>query len=104
SHSSPVHPDPPPFPTRRSSDLDVDFHARLDRLLAGRGLPQVPGHDDHAHEVEGAADEARPVHRAEGDERLDEVRIEERALIVDRSEEHTSELQSLTNLVCRLLL
>src|SRR5438093_266188 len=27
-----------------------------------------------------------------------------RAFVVDRSEEHTSELQSLTNLVCRLLL
>src|SRR5437016_6972350 len=29
---------------------------------------------------------------------------EDRAMGTDRSEEHTSELQSLTNLVCRLLL
>src|SRR5258706_7479014 len=34
-------------------------------------------------------------------ERLDDARWRE---IKDRSEEHTSELQSLTNLVCRLLL
>src|SRR5262249_59310270 len=30
--------------------------------------------------------------------------IDDRAILVLRSEEHTSELQSLTNLVCRLLL
>src|SRR5258706_11643942 len=31
-------------------------------------------------------------------------RISPRRLVIQRSEEHTSELQSLTNLVCRLLL
>src|SRR5258706_3753179 len=31
-------------------------------------------------------------------------RFRVRPIVVDRSEEHTSELQSLTNLVCRLLL
>src|SRR5438093_8041911 len=35
---------------------------------------------------------------------LPQVKIEARMEILDRSEEHTSELQSLTNLVCRLLL
>src|SRR5438046_3622258 len=33
-----------------------------------------------------------------------EVRFDDRAPTIGRSEEHTSELQSLTNLVCRLLL
>src|SRR2546425_3194347 len=35
---------------------------------------------------------------------LDEGAIASRAVVVDRSEEHTSELQSLAYLVCRLLL
>src|SRR5438046_7408077 len=40
-----------------------------------------------------------------GDERYDRLSKEfTRLLLVARSEEHTSELQSLTNLVCRLLL
>src|SRR5262249_60117403 len=36
--------------------------------------------------------------------RVDPRRRVERGIVVQRSEEHTSELQSLTNLVCRLLL
>src|SRR5690606_41832182 len=76
------------FPTRRSSDLE-----RADRLPA----PHVPQHvrDQlavNAHvdlrELTPAVDrEARPVREHAA-----------------RSEEHTSELQSRENLVCRLLL
>src|SRR5205814_8480759 len=62
------------FPTRRSSDLHV-----LDPALA-----EDPG-----------ALEAAQVLEAVGD---DEVGV------LERSEEHTSELQSLRHLVCRLLL
>src|SRR5256885_12031130 len=69
-----------PFPTRRSSDL----HGRR---RSGPGLS-----DDPAPEAPGAAG-AGPGARASGGKPL-----------VERSEEHTSELQSPCNLVCRLLL
>src|SRR5437016_10631913 len=39
-----------------------------------------------------------------GDQRKGVVEVRHVRLVVQRSEEHTSELQSLTNLVCRLLL
>src|SRR5258706_11469435 len=47
----------------------------------------------------GAADqpEETPVRIRSGQDQVEEQ-------LIDRSEEHTSELQSLTNLVCRLLL
>src|SRR5438093_7964985 len=67
------------FPTRRSSDL---------REIAARYLDMV-GLREHATKF--------PVQLSGG--------MKQRVLAEsDRSEEHTSELQSLTNLVCRLLL
>src|SRR5438477_12114350 len=73
------------FPTRRSSDLDVG--ARDEGLGAG------PGDD-------GALD------RVFGRDALGRVAELGHHLVVEgvRSEEHTSELQSHVNLVCRLLL
>src|SRR5438876_6960112 len=52
-----------------------------------RCLGRAPGRENVVHDQ-------HPVAGAEGD----------RVLIVDRSEEHTSELQSPVHLVCRLLL
>src|SRR5690606_41861680 len=81
---------PPPvlhsFPTRRSSDLlhRASFHGRLGILrgnLGSRGLRRLGGHCLR--------------------------RLSRRSLSGSgglRSEEHTSELQSRENLVCRLLL
>src|SRR5438270_10068412 len=74
-----AHPDLHSFPTRRSSDL---FEVRL-----------------HLRQVE-----VRP--RAAGDQlfrvvKEEQPEVEQRER---RSEEHTSELQSQSNLVCRLLL
>src|SRR5258706_10500975 len=69
------------FPTRRSSDL-------LGRLSRHRGV-RVNGRDRKM-----PVDEPNRVGLG-GDEALQHG---------PRSEEHTSELQSLTNLVCRLLL
>src|SRR5438046_4455976 len=74
------------------------FRSRLQDAHVGRGraLGQVLGDDDRA----GRRDAARA-------ERLERPRREVRRVRrveEDRSEEHTSELQSLTNLVCRLLL
>src|SRR5438270_6730678 len=63
------------FPTRRSSDLDRDVHDLQLRQLAVR--------------TRAAGDDRGERHRQPGSE---------------RSEEHTSELQSQSKLVCRLLL
>src|SRR5258706_2351224 len=67
------------FPTRRSSDL------------LGSGA-RDPGEDRHQ--------QRRPA--GSGPKRRDV--LVDADLLQDRSEEHTSELQSLTNLACRLLL
>src|SRR5262249_62385118 len=82
------------FPTRRSSDL-------LDVVLQGLGRSRVaavawPQHDVGLDDLS-ALLVGRPHHAAFGHRRM----LKQRRL---RSEEHTSELQSLTNLVCRLLL
>src|SRR5690606_41693861 len=88
------HPARHSFPTRRSSDLRLDAvlalevgnnHAVLRHAEGAR--QELPGRDDgFLFEV---------VSKAEVAEHLEE-RV--------RSEEHTSELQSRENLVCRLLL
>src|SRR5205814_4234750 len=88
------------FPTRRSSDLGslqlaidsgVDFPALLVRCAAGES---VPVHRDYRVGV-----------RSRwfwGD--VDQLYLRLKARGYSRSEEHTSELQSLRHLVCRLLL
>src|SRR5262249_59575527 len=90
------HPHLPPFPTRRSSDLLPGS------IRAGAG-PLTP----RRYPV------ARPANRGYGagmDERRFVVQLHDATTlhfdlrVESRSEEHTSELQSLTNLVCRLLL
>src|SRR5204862_7864568 len=88
---------PPPAldscPTRRSSDLLGHLvEAAAQRLAARRGRPALPldgvqGGFEHLH--------LRPARRREGGRG---------ALVAPRSEEHTSELQSRRDLVCRLLL
>src|SRR5438093_10266230 len=77
--ASAAHPALPTFPTRRSSDLQ-----RRRGEVIGPHLGM-----DAALEVAVAAEDA-------GDDEVVVTSV--------RSEEHTSELQSLTNLVCRLLL
>src|SRR5262249_61989721 len=87
-HRSAVHRDLPSFPTRRSSDLV--------RVRGGRApghARSVARHSTYRGEVGPGVRERPPVRRPAC-----------RARPEGRSEEHTSELQSLTNLVCRLLL
>src|SRR5690606_42055546 len=79
------------FPTRRSSDLDSALRAARRRLL--RAPPRR-----QADDVDAGADAEFAVDAGEG--RLDRLDADEQP----RSEEHTSELQSRENLVCRLLL
>src|SRR5205085_11994015 len=94
----------PSFPTRRSSDLNLDYALwppagmkRKGKLLPPATLgPPTPlarsADDDLGLEDDEAEEEApaTPAAKVEGEEE-------------GRSEEHTSELQSQSNLVCRLL-
>src|SRR5262249_61627238 len=82
------HPALPSFPTRRSSDLDG----------ARARTPLVEQADRDGEAGHAAAEVVRPVDRIDGTNNFG------RGMPGFRSEEHTSELQSLTNLVCRLLL
>src|SRR5207249_11885576 len=88
--SSVAHPDLHSFPTRRSSDL-----SRAERVDHG-------GHRGVALHPPLAGDTARRgdglLHLGSDDEGF------LRFALSDRSEEHTSELQSRFDLVCRLLL
>src|SRR5690606_40861362 len=85
----PDHLDLPSFPTRRSSDLSASRSARRRRSQRGAHCPCRPSERaPRAHLPEQAA------------QHLATMRVDE----LIRSEEHTSELQSRENLVCRLLL
>src|SRR5205814_6284945 len=100
-HSS-IHRDPPPFPTRRSSDLGKLTIGRgrmyVDGLLAENHGLAPTGFDPLLAEAAGTNDTPydqqpywpTPDPLPSGGPHL-------------RSEEHTSELQSLRHLVCRLL-
>src|SRR5204862_3586808 len=70
------------FPTRRSSDLERDMMIAGTQAEVERAVAEQRAHYD---------DEIRGLRR-------------ELASVVGRSEEHTSELQSRRDLVCRLLL
>src|SRR5690606_41114268 len=88
-HSSAHHRDLPSFPTRRSSDL-------------GTRLAQVGDHRLLVGALFGATVELGE--RDDRDLQLLGEQLEVPGHVGDRSEEHTSELQSRENLVCRLLL
>src|SRR5690606_41355613 len=87
-HCSGPHPDLHSFPTRRSSDLrqlpDLEYQAQ-DATPANRAVYRI---DEYGTESQRAVASPRQSVRP--------AKI--------RSEEHTSELQSRENLVCRLLL
>src|SRR5262249_57146902 len=92
------HPDPPPSPTRRSSDLTPRSPSAPASASTCRRSCSPPAPRAGGPAAVSAAFAAPP--RA--------TPAPPRAPRCDRgscrSEEHTSELQSLTNLVCRLLL
>src|SRR5438046_255456 len=103
--SSACTPSPlPPFPTRRSSDLDevpLGFAPLADEAVE-LGLALLLNLVVAWHVAEGF------VRRQVVHTRLVEIDMHQIGQSLEqaflRSEEHTSELQSLTNLVCRLLL
>src|SRR5438093_9141059 len=95
--------------TRLVSDWSSDVCSS--DLARGVGLgPRAQGHRGIRRSGDRDQAAARSLRRARArvGERMsvthDEVRRIARLAELDRSEEHTSELQSLTNLVCRLLL
>src|SRR5205823_11205711 len=95
-HCSLQHPDLHSFPTRRSSDLVDDAQAQVERVAHGL-LPVVVVRERDRRVA--VADRDRAARRD----------LLERVFLGggrkgERSEEHTSELQSLAYLVCRLLL
>src|SRR5438093_8097988 len=77
-----------PYTTLFRSDRRLRLRGRCARLEPGQAAPG-----------EGRSDEGRPGRQGAG-----ENPGQGTAETCARSEEHTSELQSLTNLVCRLLL
>src|SRR5262249_61353428 len=92
-----THPDLHSFPTRRSSDLHTGYEwATTARSLTGVGW-RVTRVARHSTLVTPYADK-------KGRCECKRAGLRVRAADYGRSEEHTSELQSLTNLVCRLLL
>src|SRR2546427_2459107 len=83
-------------------------YTTLFRSLVERG-DRAEVHDEEERPVDRVPPEDEPQRRADGDRRDDEeARVRHHGLrsagIGTRSEEHTSELQSQSNLVCRLLL
>src|SRR5205085_3764149 len=92
-----------PFPTRRSSDLE-DQRRTLQRRAEQERAQATDAIGDPA-KSEAADDTEAEHHRDDLGAALGAV-AEIGAIRdhVDRSEEHTSELQSQSNLVCRLLL
>src|SRR5205085_9513292 len=85
SHS---HPHLHSFPTRRSSDLIIEAGAQDAFVAVANKAVRIAGSIQHRKEMRG---------------QLASV-FDGKVLLVVRSEEHTSELQSQSNLVCRLLL
>src|SRR5205085_10970137 len=98
-YSSAPHPHLPSFPTRRSSDLDV-------YLAVFRGFIIEGGPETVVAPLDTSSKERQAYSLNKGLDLDGDCRItkEELAMVAFRSEEHTSELQSQSNLVCRLLL
>src|SRR5690606_40309023 len=91
----------PSFPTRRSSDLVGGHPHVVARRLQALRIDEVGQHDlAQCHVV--AVGIAREDHAVLG--YVDRGQLAGREAVLVRSEEHTSELQSRENLVCRLLL
>src|SRR5690606_40156635 len=92
-HCSRAHRDLHSFPTRRSSDLQGLLLNLRDCLQHAHEQSNAKRHNQH-----GRGEEECYEHCISGE--VNDQRVRHRC----RSEEHTSELQSRENLVCRLLL
>src|SRR5690606_40082781 len=87
------------FPTRRSSDLFPNKQARMQMDAVG-ALPETAPADDSGPDAAPFAETTDATARFDFGLQLFVAGVRQML----RSEEHTSELQSRENLVCRLLL
>src|SRR5205823_14053282 len=99
---SPPHRALPSFPTRRSSDLCCDRHSCESASNDHAWVPTGSGCALAA--MSGVPAAGALIAWGEGDQRAGEQQADQCHTRHLRSEEHTSELQSLAYLVCRLLL
>src|SRR5690606_40718124 len=88
----------PSFPTRRSSDLIYDEDALVEPIRQIRTFTKQSGLDEGAPYIHQQC--LQSLYPVDGRAAL----VTPGTTIDFRSEEHTSELQSRENLVCRLLL
>src|SRR5690606_40225064 len=98
SYGSAARPHPPSFPTRRSSDLDTTYLEDKAVLIARDGARR----DIRASAAPLRTPAGEMIGSVLAFQDITNSRSLQRQLA--RSEEHTSELQSRENLVCRLLL
>src|SRR5690606_41484662 len=98
--SSGDHRGRPSFPTRRSSDL---ICTEVQCIVFSRSRQIDPCHESHYASIVGTSQGGMPVEEGGGLAHSGGC-IATAATPDVRSEEHTSELQSRENLVCRLLL
>src|SRR5699024_12742001 len=101
SHRPPAPPSPPPFPTRRSSDLP---RPALGVVMAAANYPDTPQTGDAISGLDNADSSIVKTFHAGTKLEGDQVVTSGGRVKGFRSEEHTSELQSRFELVCRLLL
>src|SRR5690606_40942972 len=96
-----AHRDLHSFPTRRSSDLDKNLRTKdIDQAAQSDGnIPEMPVEGFHGFDFTIEVFFKQILTVVGGIFLVFQVFI-----VGDRSEEHTSELQSRENLVCRLLL
>src|SRR5207244_13179051 len=98
-YSSPLHLDLHRFPTRRSSDLgSFTLQSVVMEYVTTRLIAEVTS------EIKQGRFSRLVEHSLELAPSQEYVRQTQQRLLVARSEEHTSELQSPDHLVCRLLL
>src|SRR5690606_41909590 len=99
-----VHRDLHSFPTRRSSDLYNLNSANTNDSLQAIAQEMAPKLSAHSDEINLNAKLFQRVKFVYDNQNKFALDAEDKKLLEERSEEHTSELQSRENLVCRLLL
>src|SRR5690606_42134797 len=100
-HSSLGHHDTHSLPTRRSSDL-TGTESGAGRMMSGGS--KAGGADSGSAALAGASRPKTPIRIFPRSRERRPLELRGKAMPGIRSEEHTSELQSRENLVCRLLL